>query len=85
MHLGVCAAEGLKNESQNFDPSESRRSDCFDATKGSETPEAAIFLCTHLGVLGANPTVEDVAVIGVPRTATGKILHRVLRQRLVAA
>ncbi|MBT2304406.1 hypothetical protein J7E70_28660 [Variovorax paradoxus] len=41
--LGVCAAEGLKNEPQNFDLSESRRSVFFEVPKGSRTPQTATF------------------------------------------
>jgi len=41
--LGVCAAEGFRNEPPKIDLSESLRSDFFDGAKGSETPENATF------------------------------------------
>jgi len=41
--LGVCAAEGLKNDPLKFDLSESRRLDFLDVAKGSATLEIATF------------------------------------------
>jgi hemolysin activation/secretion protein len=53
--LGVCAAEGLKNEPQDFDLPESRRSIFSEVPKGSRTvkdrsrtPETATFSSTQL-------------------------------------
>ena len=46
--LGVCAAESFEDEGEDFDLSESRRSDYFDGTQGSRTPEIASFCSIEL-------------------------------------
>ena len=41
--LGVWAAEGFKNRTENFDLSERLRLRYFEVTKGSSTPENIVF------------------------------------------